>query len=255
MIANLQRTGPFGDETEDLLWMRAKDEQSLEAREALFNLHLPFARALASRHYRDRRTGDIDYQDLQQLACTGLLEAIDRFAPARGVPFRAYAGHRIAGVIINGVSKMSEMREQIAFRNRIAAERAKSLIAQDAAKLDAGDAMQALADLADLAAGLALGFMLETAGLISSENAADKRPNAYESMAWNETIRWLNADLARLSERENKIIRAHYMEGVSFEQLADLFGLSRGRISQLHRTAIERLRKRWDRADAFTLQR
>jgi RNA polymerase sigma factor for flagellar operon FliA len=39
-------------------------------------------------------------------------------------------------------------------------------------------------------------------------------------------------------------VRQHYDHGLSFAQVAQLMGLSRGRISQLHRAALDRLRKR-----------
>jgi RNA polymerase sigma factor FliA len=40
------------------------------------------------------------------------------------------------------------------------------------------------------------------------------------------------------------VLRQHYETGLSFAQIAELLGVTRGRISQLHRSAIERLRKR-----------
>ncbi len=48
----------------------------------------------------------------------------------------------------------------------------------------------------------------------------------------------------KLPEREASIIINHYEHGLSFTQIAELLGLSRGRISQLHHAALTKLRKK-----------
>ena len=84
-----------GEDTE--LWRQVRVEKSDGARHLLFEKHLPLAQHLARRHFRDRSRGDIEYRDLVQFGCAGLLEAIDRFDPERGIAFSAYARKRIAG--------------------------------------------------------------------------------------------------------------------------------------------------------------
>lgn len=232
------------------LW-RAVQAGSQAAREQLFDAYASFARRIAGRHMRDRTRGDLDLQELRQLAYAGLLEAIDRFDPDRGVPFRGYAARRIAGSVLDGIARDSEVREQVAFRSRLRSERIRSLARQEAAAASSEDALRALADLAT---GLALGFMLES-GLAASEETADRSPSAYEGLAWKETVQRLHAALEDLPERERLVVRHHYLEGVAFEQIAERLGLSKGRVSQIHRDAIARLRKRMAARPEFVLER
>jgi RNA polymerase sigma factor for flagellar operon FliA len=241
----IRRRSPAGDEAEDELW-RLHREGSAAAREKLFSRHLSFARTIASRHFFKRGQGDIEYPDLYQLACAGLLEAIDAYDPDRGVPFRGYAARRIGGSVLDGIARMSEMREQISFRNRVRRERLGSLMTQDEASLASPEA--ALAALAELAVGLALGFMLEETGMFVPERASDPRPGAYEGLSLKRVVKRIREEVARLPEREQAIIRHHYDEGLPFEQLGALFGISRGRVSQLHRAALALLRKRLHQA-------
>jgi RNA polymerase sigma factor for flagellar operon FliA len=237
---------------ESTLWRALRTEGSTAAREILFSTYASFARQIATRHFRDRRSGDIEHQDLCQLAFAGLLEAIDRFDPDRGLPFRGYASRRISGSILDGVAKMSEMREQISFRNRMRADRVRSLTAEALDDLSIAEAMQALSDIV---AGLAVGFMLESGGLVVADGEPDRRPTAYESLAWKDTLRRLGRELEDLPDRDRAILRHHYLDSMTFEQIGALLGLSKGRISQLHRSALGMLRRRLVRSDDFTFER
>src|ERR1044072_4460548 len=111
------------DGGEAALWRALRTEGSAAARDRLFSLYLPFVRSLAGRQFRSRRGGDDEYEELLPLGCAGLLEAIARFDPGLGVPFKGFAVRRVNGSMIDGLAKMSEVREQISYRNRVRRER------------------------------------------------------------------------------------------------------------------------------------
>ena len=198
---------------------------------------------------RGHGAGDIEFPDLCQLAYAGLLEAIDGYEPERGTPFRSYAVRRITGSILDGVAKTSEVREQISFRNRVRSERVRSLSPEDVEGLPLGEAMQALIDVA---VGLAIGFMLEDTDAYLSEDR-DRRINAYEGLAWKETLAQVMREVSDLSDRDQTIVRHHYLEGMTFEKIGLLLGITKGRVSQLHRAAISRLKGRMIEARQFNL--
>ena len=237
-------SGPAAAET--LLWAALRESGEPATREALFERHAGFARNIARRHFREQSRGDLDLHDIQQLAYAGLLEAIDRYDPCLGAPFRPFAAHRISGSIRDGLMRMSEVREQISWRHRARRERLKSLSQAGIGEMDTS---QAMAKLAEIATGLALGFMLEGTGLFVEDEADDAAApvasaSAYDSVVWKETVARLQAELSALPDRERTILREHYMSGVSFDNLATLLGISKGRVSQLHRAALTLLRKR-----------
>ncbi len=233
------------DAAEAALWRAFRSHGSAAAREQLFTYHAAFARNIAGRHYHERSRGDIDLQDLHQLAYTGLLEAIDRFDSQRGVPFRPFAAHRISGSIRDGILRMSEVREQMSWRHRVHRERIQSLGV-------AGFEQEPIEKLTELVVGLALGFMLEGTGLFVPEDGGqgDIHTNArtaYDSLAWKEMITQLKNEMLCLPQREQTILRKHYLDGVGFDDLSFLLGISKGRISQLHHAALVLLRKRMAR--------
>lgn len=214
------------------LWRRALFEDDRSSRETLFNRYLTLAKSVAVKHLRRRQPG-IDRGDVEQFAYEGLLQALDRFDPLQGVPFGAYARPRIAGSISDGMASMSEVEAQLSVRRRLQQERLRSLDPQ----VD-GDP---LAVLADLAVDLAVGLLLEGTGIMEGDV---ERSDAYEGLAWRQAQAALVKELEELPTSQATVVRQHYHTGLSFAHIATLLKLSRGRISQLHREAIERLRRR-----------
>src|SRR3954452_592292 len=64
-----------------------------EVREELVRRYMPFARSMALRY----RGGSEPTEDLIQVASLGLVNAIDRFDPERGIPFVAFAAPTVLG--------------------------------------------------------------------------------------------------------------------------------------------------------------
>jgi len=233
------------------LWEAARGAGGQAARARIFEAYLPFARGVARRIRRDRPGTDLDLDDLRQFAPEGLLQAIHRFDPARGVPFEAFAARRISGNVMDGVAASSESRRQGAFRNRVRAERIRSLRPDAAERLSSTEAIDALAALA---AELAIGFILDDAAVAEAGHLSSIGPNAYESLAWSETSRRIAAAVEGLPDQERRVVRLHYLEGLEFARIADTLSLSRGRISQIHAAALDRLRRRLPGQDQLFLQ-
>ncbi|OLL30876.1 flagellar biosynthesis protein FliA [Burkholderia sp. SRS-W-2-2016] len=225
---------------EDQLWTTLQSERNPPAREAVFVHYLSYAKALAAQLYAGRVHDDVEFKDFLQLACVGLLEAIDRFEPERGVSFRTYCTPRLRGNVLTGIQRLSDAQEQIALRKRVRRERVASLEPSDRA----GKQSDTFQLLASLAAGLAIGFMLDDTNIVEHENAAQSATaaNAYQTIAWRQTREKLHTAVARLPARDQKVIRYHYFHGLGFEQIADILGVTKGRVSQVHRAALLELR-------------
>lgn len=194
-------------------------------------------RRLAKRAYARQFGRELEFADLVQLGMVGLLESIDRYTPARGVRFETYAAYRIEGAILDGLSSYSELQRQLAFRREFLRDRAESLRNDDE-----GASKSALERLADLAIGLALGLSLD-ADLEKSDEPAEP-DNAYARL---ELVQ-LRARLAELVEQlpaaERLVIVRHYFQQQPFDEIARGKGLSKGRISQIHHSALRHLRER-----------
>lgn len=215
------------------MWRRLRFEEKAPCREALFNRFVPLARAIAKGERRKRPRHGLDAGEYLQLAYGGLLEAIDAFDPLRGIPFEVFARRRIKGAIADGAAKANEASAQHAFRRRLEKERLTSLCAEE----HAADADH-IALLAELAATLAIGMLAESAKLESAH------ASPYQSAPWRDLEARVLLEIEHLPDVEKSIMRQHYLNDVPFSQIALLLGLSKGRISQLHRAALQRLRGR-----------
>jgi len=240
------------EDREVALWREFRAGGSASTRQKLFDLHQTFARQIASKHFLDRKSGDIEFADLCQLAFAGLLEAIDRYDHGRNVTFRAFARRRISGSILDGLRHMSEIREQISFRNRARAERLKSLTVEAPEQLESREAMAALIEMAT---GLALGFMLEGDGLYVAENEVDTRSSPYDSLAWKQLVTTLRSEISTLPPQEGIVIKYHYLDGLSFDHISKILALSKGRISQIHRSSLKSLREGLHRGGGFIFEK
>ena len=165
----------------------------------------------------------------------GLLESLDRFDPDRGVKFETFASRRITGAILNGVESLSEKQKQVSVRQQILRERMSSGSQE---RVGSNDPLERLADVA---IGLAIGFVLEDTGMY----VADERgtpDTGYRSVQLAQLRNKLHAAIAELPDNERKVISLHYLQHEPFEAIARSFNLTKGRISQLHHAALRRLR-------------
>lgn len=216
---------------------RWANRQAPAERAALVEAYTPLVRYLAGRVFQRRTGPDLHYADLVQQGMLGLLEAIDRYTPARGVRFESYAYQRIEGAILNGLDASSELHRQQEVRRAQARLRAKSL--REGADLPEASALERLSELA---VGLALGFALEDSGLLPDDSAG-MPDNAYVRTELAQLRRQLADLLQKLPQAERQVIHRHYFQQVAFDQIALGLGLSRGRISQLHHAGLKRLRE------------
>ena len=105
---------------------------------------------------------------------------------------------------------------------------------------DAGHRL--LQELGEIGIGLALGFILEGTGMVAGAN--DSLPdNAYSNIEMKQLRQQVWQLVEQLTQREGQVIRRHYLQEQSFDEIGTALQLTKGRISQLHRQGLERLHK------------
>jgi len=213
------------------------NRQSPAERARLVDAYTPLVRRLAERAYARRVGAELEFPDLVQLGVMGLLEAIDRYSPAQGVQFETFATYRIQGAILNGLPSYSELQRQLAVRRDLARERAESLRLGGREK-----GKTSLERLAELAIGLALGFSLEEG--VEQLDEPSEPDNAYARVELAQFRRLISNLVGQLPDAERRVVYRHYLQQQPFDEIARGMDLTKGRISQIHHSALRRLREK-----------
>jgi RNA polymerase sigma factor FliA len=227
---------------ESVLWDRHINEHDAEAREALIMLHLPYAKAVAGGLFARHVHHETDFEEYVQWATLGMIEALDRYDPSRGAQFRTYAHVRMLGAIRNGLEHISERQEQLSLHRKLVAERVAA--AKGSSDLGAGtlNDQQLLGAMAEISASMMLSFMLDDTGMLQSEDRA-LPDGSYESVLFKQEQQRVRELIPLLTPREQSVIRLHYLQGLTYEDIARTLGITRGRVSQLHEQALSRMRR------------
>jgi RNA polymerase sigma factor for flagellar operon FliA len=213
--------------TETELWSRYRRSQDADAREALFARHSHWARTIALNVHRRVWSLRVERSDCIQNATVGLLEAMDRYDPGRGIAFRAYATHRVRGAVFNGLRTLTDEHGPPS-PDRVHERLADLLETQSGDELDY---------FSSLIGGLGLGLLLEhtPAALVDDRDGA-----AYAEAARLRSR--LAAAMQALPERLRTLLESHYYHHVPMCKIAARWGVTKGRVSQLHREGLMRLR-------------
>lgn len=218
-----------GDVSEKELWARYRQGRDARVRERLFSHYAPWARRVALGIHRRVWRYPVERSDCIQNAAVGLLEAVDRYDPDRGIDFRLYAAPRVRGAVFNGLRVLIGDRALAPSSGRFQ-ERLADLTATDDA--------DALEGFISAVVGLGVGMMLE-----SAHGSLVDECDGLEFTTTNQMNHRLRTALATLGERHRVLIEAHYFHHLPFNELAAHWGITKGRVSQLHKDALLRLRR------------
>jgi RNA polymerase sigma-B factor len=219
------------------------------ARERLVERFLPLARKLARRYHR----GDEPLDDLVQVASLGLLKAIDRFEPGRGLAFSSFAVPTITGEVRRhfrdktwsvrvprGLQELTLDVDKAVTRLTTDSGRAPTVaeLAEHLGRTDEEilEALQARGAYRTTSLETPFGDDDDAATLGESMGEVD---GGYDRAEERATLGRL---LGRLSERDREIIRMRFEEDMTQAQIAEVVGVSQMQVSRLIRQAIERMR-------------
>jgi RNA polymerase sigma factor for flagellar operon FliA len=207
------------------------------ARERLIQRYLPLAKRVAAGLFAARAVPDVEFGDYLHLAYVGLLEAMQRYRAGGGAQFATFATYRIRGVILNNIPKMTETGDRLSYLRRAQKDRAKSLL-----EADDKPAGSPLSSLMNVIVGIALTIQLDD---IAETAAAESTPavDPYASREYDDLQRRLKDVLSALPDRERQLIDYHYFHHVGFDEIGEIFGVTKGRVSQLHKRALDRVRE------------
>lgn len=244
--------------SDDLARFAATRDQELRGELAV--RHLPLVKFVA-RKMSLNLPAHIESDDLVSWGSLGLLDAIDKFDPARGVKFSTYAVTRIRGAILDGLQQMDWAPKQITSKVRAVRRWQQQL----AAELGYEPSIEQVAERMESTPAEVRGWMVDDYatrvkpldGPAGSNDGTDAFPVSGElkedpdqEIAGEvaEIRSRMTAAVRTLGEREQQVFLLYYRDGKTLRQVADELGVSVSSATQAHTRLVEQVR---DRLAAF----
>jgi len=204
---------------------------------------LPLVRRIARRVAFVARGADPD--DLLGDGAVGLLRAVDTYDPARGTTLEAYARKLIAGAMLNGLRRLDPVSERVRRTLRRAEARRFALAQERGALPSLAELERSDPALRRARAAAYRQTALSLDGPMPSGNDAlldsSREPSAVAARRARQAQ--LAEAIALLPERQQRILALHYGAELSLHAIGSRLRVSPQRVSQLHLSALGRLRK------------
>lgn len=242
------------------LFRRFKEEGDMDAREKLVMSHLNLVRFIASKF--KNRGEPID--DLIQVGYLGLLKAIDRFDPSRGLEFTTFATPTIMGEIKR---HFRDKGWSVRVPRRLQELSAKVNQATDTltSQLQRSPTIAEIADYLDATVDEVLEAMESSSAYSSVSLEApsgaddDDTPSVIDRYATEDSDLAFTDDriiieeaLANFSPRERDVIEMRFLKGMTQIEIAEKLGISQVQVSRLLRRTLKKIQDKIDPEGVMT---
>lgn len=225
-----------------------------EVRDQLIVSHLNLVRFLASKF--KNRGEPLD--DLIQVGTIGLIKAIDRFDPSRGLEFTTYATPTILGEIkrhfrdkgwsVRVPRRLQELSAKVNQANdELTNELSRSPSVEEIAKrvgASVDDVLEAMESSSAYSS-----VPLEGGGSSDDDDAPsviDHYATEDENLAASDDRIVLEDAIRDFSPREKDVIRMRFFEGMTQVEIAERLGISQVQVSRLLRRTLRRVQDKID---------
>ncbi|MQA09526.1 MAG: FliA/WhiG family RNA polymerase sigma factor [Pseudonocardiaceae bacterium] len=236
------------------LWERFANAPDNSVRDRLVLHYAPLVKYVAGR-VGTGLPSHVDVSDLVQSGIFGLVDAIEKFEPSRGLRFETYAMQRIRGAILDDLRSQDWVPRSVRGRAR-EVERAFERLG---ARLQRTPTDGELAEELDLEVSelraiytqlhftnvVALEELVTSgkgAGSLADTLRDDDADDPVAVLVDQDNRRQLADAIAQLTERDRVVVSLYYFENLTLAEIGKVLGVTESRVCQLHTRAVLRLR-------------
>lgn len=230
--------------TEEKLFLEYRRTGDKKIRDELVNSYMYIAEVL-SKKFINR---GVDYDDIFQVACMGILYAVERFDPKRGVSFATYATPTVLGEIRHyfrdrgNFIKVPRKLYEIFFRAEQLKRRHNENISPDEISriLDIPpDVLAKAYDVGDMAFIKSLEDEAYADGNLTLSNLIGVDDNSFIMI---ENKDFINYCMNRLTSKEAEFVRLRYYDELSQIQIAKKWGTSQMYVSRMEKKVLKKIK-------------
>jgi len=237
-------------------WAQFRQDNDPQERQRLLEQYLSLVKNVAGRMAMGFPKS-VELSDLVNTGFIGLVEAMAKFDPARGVKFETYAVPRIRGAILDELRSLdwvprstraksreidkatSKLENQLG-RRPSGRELAKSL------KISSDELFSALDDVSSTTI-----LSLDELIYKKEDNRQIPRVETLEDLSYENVLRDLEKEelkayliqaISHLSEQERLVVALYYHEELTLKEIGEVMQISESRVSQIHTKAVLKLR-------------
>ena len=240
----------------DELWSAFKATGDRSARDRLILHYSPLVKYVAGR-VAAAMPKHVDYADLVSYGILGLIDALEKFDPAREIKFETYGVPRVRGAILDELRSIDWVPRSVRSKARAldaAFAKLEGTLGHSPSDSElAGELGMTAEDLDDIlrqtsrAGLLQLDEVLFRHGGSSGHTLGETLPDQADApgalIELEETRRQLSKAIHRLGDRERRVLTLYYYEGLNLAEIGEILGVTESRSCQIHTKAVVHLRQ------------
>ncbi len=237
------------------LWQRFSADGDPQARERLILQYAPLVKYVAGR-VSVGLPSHVEVADLTSYGMFGLIDAVERYDPARGVRFESYAIQRIRGAIIDELRSLDWIPRSVRSKARQVEEALQDLehrLGRSPGEEElAGELGMDLDEMRRTLSQVALTSVVALDEAVGGDDEARSplverlpdrsSPDPEARVDDAEMRRLLATTVDELGERERSVVVLYYFEGLTLAQIGEVLGVTESRVSQIHSKSVLALR-------------
>jgi RNA polymerase sigma factor for flagellar operon FliA len=252
----MAQTGTERMNSVEELWADYKSSGDQSARDRLILHYSPMVKYVAGR-VAAAMPSHVDYADLVSYGILGLIDAIGKFEPERGIKFETYGVPRVRGAILDELRSTDWVPRSVRSKARAvdtAFSKLEGTLGRSPSDGElAGELGMTPSDLNGILRQTSRAGLLQLDDVLfhqggSAQTLGDTIPDQNDSpgarMEREETREQLAKAIRQLDERERKVLTLYYYEGLNLSEIGDVLGVTESRTCQIHTKAVLHLRQR-----------
>lgn len=236
------------------LWRQFGERPEQRLRDRLVLHYAPLVKYVAGR-VGTGLPAHVEVADLIQSGIFGLVDAIEKFEPERGLKFETYAMQRIRGAILDDLRAQDWVPRSVRGRAREverALERLGAQLRRTPTDAELADELGlSLHELREIYAQLQLTSVVALDELAAAGRGSTPLADILEDQEALDPVallvdqdnrRQLAQAIAHLAERDRVVVTLYYFENLTLAEIGRVLGVTESRVCQLHTRAVLRLR-------------